>query len=495
MEEMTRRKFGKCAALAVFATRCIAMPELIRAAVIDDADPTRPTAISKSPIQLNLDHIAATSGFIIAPGDTTVQGNGWNSGIAVTAGANNTALYNGIPFQPAAGKPPAQAADLLLRDFKVVGNRGDGKNGNSTSGNPRTADSSGSWIFGIHLANVTRVLVDHVWVYDAPTYALLFDNVSNAIIQNSRFESPSGALNTDGIHINGPASDIGIHNCDILSAGDDSIALNAPEGYAGDINRVTISDCRFHGCLTAMRIYTFVSEPPCRVKDVLFNNCTGKIADRNGVPCAVFRLGNTPRSNQLDLISSLSISNCIFTTERYFLQAVDNIGILKLSNVTWDSPTSAGYGFICLELSTISELVVTGCSIYRSSAGSAPAGLINSRDPAGALVEKLVINGFSIDNEAGTSPNAVPYLIDMQNLTIHHLVIESLDPTNVAALVNPTAGFTGIGSISGSGVLATGFQIPDSIMANGVPYISATGPNAGKPCIRIDGKIMAYAST
>jgi hypothetical protein len=496
MKEMTRRKFSKCAALAVFATPRIAMPELIRTAATDDTVPTNtPLAppVPTSPIKLDLDRITSTTGFVLAQGNTTLQGSGWGSGMFVKAGANNTALYNGIAFQPAAGKPPAQSADIILRDFRVLGNRGNGKNGNSTSGNPRTAYPSGSWIFGIHLANVTRVLLDHVCVYDAPTYALLFDNVSDAIIQNSRFESPSGALNTDGIHINGPASDIGIHNCDILSPGDDSIALNAPEGYAGNIRRVTISDCRFPECLTALRIYTFVSATPCIVKDVALTNCTGKFVDRNGEPCAVFRLGNMPKNAQLDLISSLSISNCVFATDRYFLQAVDNIGILKLSNVTWDSPTSAAYGFICLELSTISELVVTGCSIYRSSAGSAEAALINSRDPSGALVEKFIIHGFSIDNESGTSPSPVPYLIDMEHLTIHHLVIGSLDTTNIAALVNPATGFTGIGSISGAGVLATGFPIPDSTMANSVPYISATSPNAGKPCIKIGGKVMAYS--
>jgi hypothetical protein len=30
-------------------------------------------------------------------------------------------------------------------------------------------------------------------------------------------------------------------------------------------------------------------------------------------------------------------------------------------------------------------------------------------------------------------------------------------------------------------------------MANSVPYISATSPNEGKPCIKIAGKVMTYA--
>jgi hypothetical protein len=496
MKEISRRYFGRVAALATLAAARVAMPERMSAAATGGIAPnqeTLPPPIPASHHQINLDGVTQTSGMLLPPGNVTVQGNGWDSGIIVKSGANNTALFNGMPFQPDAGKPPAQQANLLLRDFRLQCNRGNGSNGNSTSGNPRNAVPSNSWILGIHLANATRVLLDHLWIDDAPTYAVLFDNVSDAILQNCRFESPSGELNTDGIHINGPASDIGIHNCDILSPGDDSIALNAPEGYGGEISRVTISDCRFRAGFTAMRIYTFVSNAPCRVRDVLVSNCTGKFANRNGEPCAVFRLGNMPKSDAPDLIESLSVSNCIFSTETYFLQAVDNIGILKLSNVTWDSPTSATYGFICLELSAISELIVSACSIYRTSAGSASPALINSRDKSGASIAKLVINGFSISNQTGTSPGPVPYLIDMANLAISHLVIEALDTTNIAALVNPASGFTGIGTISGAGVLATGFQIPDSVMANGVPYTSATSPNQGKPCIKIAGKVMTFA--
>ena len=103
-----------------------------------------------------------------------------------------------------------------------------------------------------------------------------------------------------------------------------------------------------------------------------------------------------------------------------------------------------------------------------------------------------MIDGFSIGNQTRTSAGPVPYLIDMANLTIGQLVIEALDTNNIAALVNPASGFKGIGTISGAGVLATGFQIPDSVMANGRTYISSTSPNEGKPCIKIAGKVMTY---
>jgi hypothetical protein len=43
--------------------------------------------------------------------------------------------------------------------------------------------------------------------------------------------------------------------------------------------------------------------------------------------------------------------------------------------------------------------------------------------------------------------------------------------------------------VSGSGVLATNWEFPDSVMANDVPYISAT---SGLPSIKINGVVELY---
>ena len=52
-----------------------------------------------------------------------------------------------------------------------------------------------------------------------------------------------------------------------------------------------------------------------------------------------------------------------------------------------------------------------------------------------------------------------------------------------------TGEFANVGTVSGSGVLATGWRFPDAVMANGVPYISAT---SGKPSIKVGGVVEAY---
>ena len=64
----------------------------------------------------------------------------------------------------------------------------------------------------------------------------------------------SEGLGTDGQHFDGPANDITIQDCD-FKTGDDSIALNAPEGYSGNISRVSVTGCTFDSW-SLMRIYT-----------------------------------------------------------------------------------------------------------------------------------------------------------------------------------------------------------------------------------------------
>ena len=97
MEEMTRRKFGPFAALATLAATRIAMPERMNAAATGGTIPNQeapPSPVPASHDQINLDGVTQTNGMLLPQGNVTVQGNGWDSGIFVKSGANNTALFN-----------------------------------------------------------------------------------------------------------------------------------------------------------------------------------------------------------------------------------------------------------------------------------------------------------------------------------------------------------------------------------------------------------------
>ncbi|MEI4861360.1 hypothetical protein Q8G41_27615, partial [Klebsiella pneumoniae] len=72
---------------------------------------------------------------------------------------------------------------------------------------------------------------------------------------------------------------------------------------------------------------------------------------------------------------------------------------------------------------------------------------------------------------------------------IGQLVLDSLDNHNISALLS-AGGFSSVTSVSGTGVLATGWKFPDAVMANGVPYISAS---TGAPSIKVNGAVVPYS--
>ena len=85
----------------------------------------------------------------------------------------------------------------------------------------------------------------------------------------------------------------------------------------------------------------------------------------------------------------------------------------------------------------------------------------------------------------------MPNLLKIGSGSIGQLVFDSLDSNNIHAPVS-AGGFSSVGSVSGAGVLATGWEFPDAVMANGVPYISA---NSGVPSIKVNGVVEPYAQS
>jgi hypothetical protein len=79
-------------------------------------------------------------------------------------------------------------------------------------------------------------------------------------------------------------------------------------------------------------------------------------------------------------------------------------------------------------------------------------------------------------------------LINIGSGSVAQLVLSSISSANVTAPVSSEA-FSSVGSVSGVGVLATGWEFPDAVMANGVPYISA---NSGLPSIKVGGVVEPY---
>ena len=122
---------------------------------------------------------------------------------------------------------------MTLRNLIVNGNR---NGGNVVGSDPRGGNSM--WIPGVSLWNLSGVTLDNVDIYNAPTYHLIADNVTNLLIENSHFESTalSGGNNTDGVHVDGPSTGITISGS-YFKTGDDAIAMNRNEGTLGHFDR------------------------------------------------------------------------------------------------------------------------------------------------------------------------------------------------------------------------------------------------------------------
>lgn len=450
-------------------------------------------ATAAQPAYLLLDGPTMCTGLLIATaGHTIIEGLGWDCGIWIKSGSNKQPISNhvGMPYEGGVA-PAVQGANLILRHFRVNGNRGDGTTGDSNSGDPK--GTLGDMFYaGIDLANIDHVRLEDLWIYDAPTYAVRMVNCNDVVIDKCRFEAPSGDFNTDGLHIDGPATDVRISDC-YFKTGDDAIAFNAPEGLAaaGNINRATITNCVYDGALSGVRAYGYVSgSSSWIVSNIAMSNCNGSVIFAQAILGFTFT-GTKPT----DQITNYTATNCQFTVTSgvgNMVQVGDPVGVLVQDNITWMAPIAPDPWIQFLSPTTISDLQFNNCKIYRSTVGSSAAYAIQVS--YGSVIKKVTFSGFSITDEYGQSYGSVPYLIDLTSTgAITQIVINSIDPTNISALIDTaTHGWAGITQVSGPGVLATGWQFPDSVMANNTPYLSATAPNAGKPCIKISGTVKVY---
>ncbi len=444
-------------------------------------------ASADNPITLIIDGSALISGlFLPAGGHWSIAGLGCGTGFFVKRGANNDGIHNGpvtVPYNP--GPPaPARGSNVSLSNFTLNGNQGNGFNGDSTSGIRQGSETA--WYCGINLVNLNNITLQNVVVVNTPSFHFRLSNVGNVVATGCVMKSQG--LSTDGLHFDGPANDIKISNCH-FATGDDSIALNCPEGYFGDISRVAVSDCTFDS-LSLMRLYTFNGYDKFNIDTVSVSNCSGTLTE------AAFLIGLANGSNP-NSVTGLTISDCTLTAPT-ILAIAENFGSIALKNVTftpsqsnvaWVDPQanrvcafvrpSPLYGGIT---STGASLSFENCRIERYDDINVAAVILEND----STISNVTFNGFDLRNDESHVP--VPDLLDLGAGSIGQLVFNLIGSVNVLAPVAAN-GFSNIGSVSGAGVLATGWEFPDDVMANGVPYISAA---TGLPSIKVAGVAGPY---
>lgn len=398
------------------------------------------TASATNPIKLILDGPSLVTGLVIATaGHTVIEGIGWDSGIFIASGSNADSINNGkvLPFDGGA-QPSPSGANVAFRNFYINGNRGNGTNGNSTSGNPRGV--TGTWWYcNLNIVNINGVRIEDMYLYDAPAYSIRLNGCSDIAISNCTVINPNttATFNNDCIHIDGPSVDIRIigNHLDNNNS-DDGIALNAPEGYSGAIDRVAIVGNTFHNTISGVRMYGTTDG---EVGSVVF-------ADNNGIVGTTMAFLGFSSSTAADENGrSVVFSGNSFQVGSSLVSISSNTGDVTLTDCTLLSPAGA-VDFIVTSGGAVSSLTINHCRIYRTDAGnntSTPLIASNST----ATISRMTINGFYVVNQEGQSYSAIADLLVMANLTISALYVAALDYTNITAL---TSTYTGITNLYGA---------------------------------------------
>lgn len=459
------------------------------------------TASATNPIRLILDGYFGVTGLVIAAaGYTTIEGNGPGTGVFILENSEspNDVIRLG-PYTASVGNSegaynlavPAQAAkNIVLRNFLVQPNSQSGENGetNAAANQPASGDPAHS-TYGIMLASATDIVVDGLTFLEAaPNYCLCLSNVARARVTNCSFTTTG--TGHDGVHIDGPSSDIHIANC-YFATGDDAIALNAPEGFGGDISRVTVTNCIFNGSLTVMRIYTSIDAAHMptnnthKVRNVAVSNCVGT----TGVQCFNLGISNgISATNAADQIQDFSVVNCSLSSPLGLAYLLTPIGSITFSNVKF-IPTSTAPVISCF-FPSVGELEVSGLRVVRNPDGNAaPASVVFVYNTAS--MDRVTLSNLAVVDEEDSSYAALPSVIDAQG-GIAALRLEGIDMTHVAALFS-AAGTGSVGVLRGGGVLGTGAQVPDALMDSNALYLSSNAGGALSVKIAGTAKRVALA--
>jgi hypothetical protein len=383
-----------------------------------------------------------------------IQGTGFFQ----KAGTNNDVIHNGIPSAMDPMDPqtvaPARGSNVVFKDFVINGNRGNGTDGNSTTGNPR--GSLTAWYMGINVANMNNVYVDGVYFYNTSSFNFRCSNCGHVTVTRSHFEAvlPNESIipnqtagQTDGVHIDGPADDISISDS-YFHTGDDSVALNAPEGYCGPITRVSVTNSTFHQSISGGRIYSAGAICPSgavpTVDNVTFKNYSGDVRGEAlvigaGMPHPL----NIPHSiDNVTWTDSIVIaSSGIWVDDTIGTLVLDNV---KLRDLTWGAMLDAMFTD-----TTIDHLQISNVSLVRTPTGNTPlAGVFDGTEYGGsAVINNLDINGFNIEDEGGPYPN-LKALIEMAGAT----------PSSIVTLKYANVDFSKIAALSDGGSITTTIQ-------------------------------------
>lgn len=370
--------------------------------------------------------------------------------------------------------------------------------GNSATGNLEgiTSTSGGYnaiiWMHGINLVSATDVVIDNVYTYNTPSYHHFLSNISNFEVKGCNFDgtATTSNLNIDGVHIDGPASNFRIHHNTFNQLTDDNVALNAPEGYGGNIQFWEVDSNVHVAAQSFFRTYTKRgAATQYFVTDGAISNEVGTLTvGPVGIAAVAISLsldspgGTSMSANAIDRIVVSNVQAYATNNSCFFLRFNDSIGAVLFTNCKFRAVNNPWWAYndgTQTGLPTVGSFSFLNCEIYQDTALGSPAGI-------GSNVAMTIQNldwDVQVHNTPGSAFSQWLYVVDPTNLAISNLAVRRLDPTHWAALINGST-WTNLPKINGAGLVESGFQIPDAQIPNGTFYISNTSPNAGKVCLK-----------
>lgn len=438
---------------------------------------------------------------------------------------------------------------VAIRNVRIHCNRGTYPNGNvdgtpdgTLTGQTLAPDGRGlytaAYLFsGIILQGIDSPSFENVWVYGAPTFHFNLYHCPNATITRCRAETDdlANADNTDGFHINGGCGGLRISKC-FVRARDDSFAINIAEGDGVEADDIVVSDCVIDS-VTMGRIYGANGTKTRRVK---FRNITGT-ARWWGL---LFGLGSgaadtgveANESVEMDSVE-LAIPGVGFVNDSALVKIWGNAGVVTMRNCAIVGPTIAIPMVRVIGPATVSALRMLDCVVHRNATGNAAAYALEA-STAGSTIGDLILDGFHGTQQSGQSYADIPALVNLAGTTVGHVTLGgrvrgvgevlnitaasvvggiSVNDLDHASNAGSPAGYTivaattghstkvpvsvgrytptnllgvasGDVSLTGPGLVSSGFAIPDAMAANWTDYFSTTlGGRATK-----DGSGVSY---
>jgi hypothetical protein len=385
----------------------------------------------------------------------------WKRGFYMANGANGSAIQN-FPHTNLAefnvwnpgGAQSITGSHITLSGFRINGNRVGNCTGatdgtltgqTATPSNLRGPYALVYWLSGIVLKGIEHFDIEDVWVYDAPAYGINLYHCTDGEINNCRLEvaDPTVLGNQDGVHFNGGCRRITTRG-GYFRTGDDPWAANVAEGDGTGGSDLVWEGATLDNALNFGRVHAKGATGP--LDRVTVRNIKGTVQN------AGFNLGleNGAADPNPEIVRSLSISDCeiALTTSNFrnsFLWINGNAGNVVLDNCRWISPGQAApFVLVGTTGSTVSSLKVLDCGIHRTEAAHAAAYALEG-SVASTKITDLVISGFRVTEQDGHSYADIPALVNLAGTTVGKLSLDA-SVKGVGKVLNITSA-SAVGSV------------------------------------------------